>query len=118
MFEAVIIFKIADLLFLSRIEEICNKLSFEFKTVQNVEQLQLALIERQRALVICDLVSSKKDLESIAKIARTNDSKVIGYYPHVDRNTASFARLARIDYIVPRSTFQPKLLSLLSQKHL
>lgn len=109
----VVIYNIKDLLFSARIEESCKRSSAEFRTAQSIDQLTLALKRRNHVLIVCDLVSAKADLDSIKKMARESGSEVIGYYPHVDKDTASYAHSLDVEYITPRSAFQSKLTALL-----
>lgn len=117
MFAAILMYKITDLLFASRIEEICRKSSTEIKSVQNLDQLDSAMNGKKPALIVCDLVSVKADLASVMRIAKANDSKVLGYYPHIDKNIATFSHSLNVDYVIPRSAFQSKLSSLVLQKN-
>lgn len=114
MFELVLAYKIVDLLFATKIEEICKRSAASFKNAQNLDQLYLALAAKGNKLIVCDLVSAKREIESIAGIVRASNAKLIGYYPHVDKDTAMFAHSICVDYVVPRSAFQSKLISLLS----
>jgi hypothetical protein len=97
-----------------RIEEICRKSSASYTRAETVDDLIQALKGQKRSLLVCDLVSLKGDLASIKKIASENNCAVLGYYPHVDRETESFARSLGIEYVTPRSAFQMKLKSLLN----
>jgi len=114
LFDAVIAYKITDLMFGVRIEEICRKSSAFYVRVETADELVQALKGEKKSLLVCDLVSIRGDLASIKKIALENNCAVLGYYPHVDKATESLARSLGVDYVTPRSAFQMKLKSLLT----
>ena len=116
MFDSVLMYKVTDLLFASRIEEICKRSSSEFRSIQNLDQLGTALSRSKHSLIVCDLVSTRTDLESVTRMAKANNSEVIGYYPHVDKDTATLAHSLNVNYVTPRSAFHSKLSSLVLQK--
>ena len=115
LFSKIIAYKITDLLFGVRIEEICRESSASYARADSPDELiQILKGQKRSFLLICDLVSIRGDLESIKKIASENNCAVLGYYPHVDKETESLARSLGIEYVTPRSAFQMKLKSLLT----
>ena len=116
MFDSVLMYKVTDLLFASRIEVICNRSSSKFRSIQNLDQLGTALSRSKHSLIVCDLVSTRTDLEPVTRMAKANNSEVIGYYPHVDKDTATLAHSLNVNYVTPRSAFHSKLSTLVLQK--
>ncbi|MHB1868245.1 MAG: hypothetical protein ACYCPP_04800 [Nitrososphaerales archaeon] len=114
MFDNIIAYKITDLLFGVRIEEICRNSSATYARAETADELIQILKGQKRSLLVCDLVSVRGDLASIKKITSENNCAVLGYYPHVDKETESLARSLGVEYVTPRSAFQMKLKSLLA----
>ena len=111
-FETIVIYKISDLIFATRIEEICRAKRKKFANAGSLEALRAAL--RENDLVVCDLVSVSKELGILKNVTKETGCQIFGYYPHVDKETETLARSTGIDFVVPRSAMQAKLRSLLS----
>lgn len=107
-------YRITNLMFRAKIEESCSRLGLKCKNASGVQDLEESLRDWSNVLIICDLVSSRPELESIIRVGRTKPSKILGYYPHIDRDTEAYARSVGVDYVVPRSAFQAKINQLLS----
>lgn len=110
----VILYQISNLLLLFKIKDTCVKNSKECSSAKTLDKLS-ELLKTNQALIICDLVSVKSELPVIIKIAKEYNSKIFGYYSHVDKETEALARSVGADYIVPRSALQSKLRSVLVQ---
>jgi hypothetical protein len=98
-------------MFAVRVEEAGKRSSTMFKKADRLGDL--ASISGERVLLVCDLAYVKSELESVTKLAKERNWKIIGYYPHVDKETEALARSLGVDFITPRSVFQQKLRSLL-----
>lgn len=113
--RSVVIYRVQDLLFRSRIEEICKQVGSSFSMVDSAEELK-ASFGKDNSLIVCDLASAKSDLKTIREICSVSGSLILGYYSHVDAETRKRAEAHGVDFIVPRSAFQQKLIQLLSKR--
>lgn len=113
MFNTIVRYRISNLMMASKIEEICSNLSKECFDVKASIALIESLSIRNRVLVVCDLTIVKSEIEELVRITRAKNCHIFGFYPHVDKDTETKARLAGVDYIVPRSAMQAKLRSIL-----
>ena len=113
MFDHLVSYKVSDLLFSARIEEAGKKVSASYERIDSIDDLP-ARLQKSRALIVCDLTKVKLDLENLTRVAKQNGWEILGYYPHVDKETEAYARSLGVDYVTPRSAFQYKLTALLS----
>jgi hypothetical protein len=113
MFDHLISYRVSDLLFSVKIEEAGKNALASYQRIDSINELPTGL-RKSSVLIVCDLTKIKPDLENLTKLAKKNSWKIIGYYPHVDKETETLARSLGVDYVVPRSAFQYKLVALLS----
>ncbi len=96
------------MLFAVRVEEAGKSSSTKFQTVNSFEELN-RITSNGMALIVCDLTQVKSELGAIARLAKDRQWKILGYYPHIDRETERLAHSLGVDYVTPRSVFQLKL---------
>ncbi len=114
MFDSIVTYKISDLMIAVKIKEICARSSKEFSNAKTVEELTEILSRNRRSLIVCDLPRVKTELADVKRIASLHNCQVFGYYPHVDKETETIARSLKVEYVVPRSTLQSTLRSLVA----
>lgn len=110
-YESIVAYRVSDMLLAIRIEDICRSKGKQFSRATTLDMLETNLLEG--GLLVCDLTLVSRELDSLKKLSVRKMCKIFGYYPHVDKETERLAKSAGIDYVVPRSALQAKLLSLL-----
>ena len=113
MFDHLISYRVSDLLFSAKIEEAAKKASASYERIDSINELPTKL-QKSSVLIVCDLTKTKPDLRDLTNVAKENGWRIIGYYPHIDKETETLAHALGVDYVIPRSAFQYKLIALLS----
>ena len=108
----------SDIFLQSRIMELARALVVNAKTVTAEEELIRETDSNEPSLVILDLASSDYDPFSCAKKLKTKTvpPKILGIFPHVRTDLRLSAEEAKIDYIVPNSSFLKTLKSVLQKE--
>ena len=98
--------------------ELARALGANAKTVKAEEELIRETDSNEPSLVILDLASSDYDPFSCAKKLKTKrvPPKILGIFPHVRADLRLSAQEAKIDYIVPNSSFLQTLKSVLQRE--
>lgn len=114
----VLVYKLQDLLLRSAIEETCTISGIQIAYANSNNELEALLEGSKRdgtkVLVICNLLMNASDLQYLVGTAKNFQNKILGFYPHVDKETESRAIAAGVDFVVPRSAFKTKLRILIS----
>ncbi|MDG6999429.1 MAG: hypothetical protein JRN15_09980 [Nitrososphaerota archaeon] len=109
----VILYKVHDLFFRAKIEQICGQFRATVSTANSSEELKRLLTTQKPVLIVLDLANSKLDLASIASLCSNVGAQVLGYYSHVDVETRIAAAKAGIKNITPKSGLEKKLSNLI-----
>jgi hypothetical protein len=113
LFDIIVVYKISNLMMVARIEEMGAHSLKPVLGAKNLTELSSVLQEKSKALIVCDLTIVKEDLPELEKIARTRDSEVLGYYPHIDKGAERAGRSCGIKYVVPRSAMESRIRQLM-----
>jgi hypothetical protein len=118
-FHVVVTYKIANLILLTQVREICSRHRVQLEQADDLDHLQNQLSSQNlhKTLIICELptlLEADNGIEEIARVARDKNASILGKFPHVSTEAGSRARAAGIEYVVPNSRFTQKLNSILS----
>ena len=113
MISYIVLYKVRDLFFRARIEQICHQSEVSVASADSPEELKRMLSNPQPVLVVLDLANSRLDLVSIASLCSNVEAQVLGYYSHVDVGTRISATEAGIKNITPKSGLEKKLSALI-----
>lgn len=113
MFDLLVAYRVSDMLFAVKIEEAGKSSSTKFQSVSSMDELT-RIMKNGKTLIVCDLTQIKSELELITSLAMERHWKILGYYPHIDKETEKLARSLGVDYTTPRSAFQHKLAAVLA----
>jgi hypothetical protein len=101
------------------IEQICARNGTKVATARSTEELRSILEHDEssnKSLVICDLVSSQRKLDTLASFRKNFGFAILGFYPHVNKKIEALAHTVGVDYIVPRSALYARISGLLKPK--
>ena len=108
-----IAYKLTDLFFRVKIQEIAKRYGTKFVEVSDLCSLNDSIIKTSgRILVVFDLMRVDSELDALSKIASVSTT-MIAFYPHLEKEAAARARKAGISNVVPRSALESKLDSVL-----
>jgi len=103
-----------DLLFSSQIESAATKRGFNVRVSSNLKALSQLLAEAKPGMVIVNL-DRVEDFDFLRSLkGRTETSRFVGYYSHVDAKVAEEAKNAGFEIVLPRRAFVSKLSEILS----
>jgi DNA-binding NtrC family response regulator len=105
-----------DLMFLSRIREAAKGAGLEVRTVRGVETVRQAAHDGAR-MVLIDLDSARLPwADALAALATEAESgpPTVGFFGHVNAETAQAATAAGCTLVLPRGAFVQRLPSLLA----
>jgi len=97
-----------DLLFSSRIESAATRWGFEAKTAVTIEDFKRASQEHKPMALLVNLDVFPTDGSSLLASYR-GQCRLIGYYAHVDAQTASRGIAWGFEEVMPRRTFVDRL---------
>jgi DNA-binding NarL/FixJ family response regulator len=113
-----LVYKLQDLMLRSVIEEACSKAGVQIAYCNSKSDLKALLDESRRKgskiLVICNLVMNEDELDELVRTAKNFQAKILGFYPHVNKEAEKRALALGVDIVVPRSSFSSKLRILIS----
>ena len=108
-----IAYKLTDLFFRVKIQEIAKRNGTQFVEVSDLYSLKDSIIKTSgRILIVFDLMRVESELDALSKIASVSTT-MIAFYPHLEKEAAARARKAGISDVVPRSALESKLDSVL-----
>ncbi|MDG6995749.1 MAG: hypothetical protein JRN52_07490 [Nitrososphaerota archaeon] len=108
----VIVYKVHDLFFRAKIEQICSQSGASVAIADSTEELKHMLSSPKRVLVVLDLANCRPELASIASLCSNVGAQVLGYYSHVDVETRIAAAQAGIKNISTKSGLEKNLSNL------
>ena len=104
-----------DLLFSSRIESAGKKFGLEVKTATNMNELRERLSERSPKLLLVNLDALDERDESLAELFSPGSCRLLGYYSHVQAESAEKALKRGFESVIPRRAFVVKLGEIFAQ---
>ena len=111
---------VEDLIFSVKISTAAKALGVEVQFERAAEMVLSRIREKQPALVILDLNSTKlQPMEVVAALKADPDLKhieTLGYVSHVQTDIIAAARMAGIDDVLARSAFSDRLREILTPK--
>ena len=117
-FKAVILFRITEIMLKASLEETFRTYGVEITYASDVSELEKNLqssANRINCLVICDLILARNELDALVEVSKNKlGVKILGFYPHINTEIRSKAKVSRIDYVVPRSNLITKIKELLA----
>lgn len=103
-----------DLMFSTKIKELCRTYGREARTVRDIPSLESALKEVVAELVIFDLNSRDIDVFAGVSLALATNAKTLGFFSHVDEKLKHRANELGMQNVVPRSRLERELSALLA----
>lgn len=98
-----------DLLFSSRIESVGAKFGLEVRTVTTTNALRESLKGILPKLLLVNLDALDERHESSKELVSPGSCRLIGYYSHVETESAEEALKSGFELVVPRRAFTVKL---------
>lgn len=104
----------SDLFLRSRIGELASPLGLTAQFASDITELKV-LVSQGPKLVILDLSSDEYDPIIVAEQLKAERPGLLllGFYPHVRKDLETKARNARVDFVVPNSSFLKSLRNIL-----
>jgi len=112
---AVVLVYEPDLFFSSRIESAGKKFGLEVKTATNMNELRERLKERSPKLLLVNLDALDEREESLAELVSLGSCRLLGYYSHVQTESAEKALTRGFESVIPRRAFAVKLSEIFAQ---
>jgi hypothetical protein len=112
---AVVLVYEPDLFFSSRIESAGKKFGLEVNTITNVNELRERLKEALPKLLLVNLDALEEQDESLAGLVSQGSCRLIGYYSHVQTESAERALKRGFEIVIPRRKFAVKLGEIFAQ---
>lgn len=107
-------FKLSDLFFIARIQEIAKSRNSRFVEVGDYDSLQSLVRNAEgKTVIVFDLMKVQDEIGLLSSL-ESGSTTLIGFYPHVEKEVGSRARTLGITNTVPRSALELKLRSALS----
>jgi len=104
-----------DLLFSSRIESAGKKFGLEVKTITNMNELHERLKEGLPKLLLVNLDALDERDELLAGLVSPGSCRLVGYYSHVQTESAEKALKRGFESVIPRRAFVVKLSEIFAQ---
>jgi hypothetical protein len=104
-----------DLFFSSRIESAGKKFGLEVKTITNMNELRERLNEGLPKLLLVNLDALDERDESLAELVSPGSCRLLGYYSHVQTESAEKALRRGFESVIPRRAFAVKLSEIFAQ---
>ena len=104
-----------DLFFSSRIESAGKKFGLEVSTITNANELRERLKKGLPNLMLVNLDSLDERVESLAGLISPGSGRLIGYYSHVQAESAEKALKRGFEIAIPRRAFVLKLSEIFSE---
>ncbi len=98
-----------DLLFSSRIESVGAKFGLEVRTVTTANALREGLKGVLPKLLLVNLDALDERHESLKELVSPGSCRLLGYYSHVDAESAEEALRSGFELVIPRRAFAVKL---------
>ena len=106
---AVVLVYEPDLFFSSRIKSAGERFGLEVYTATNMNELRERLKERSPKLLLVNLDSLEERHESLAGLVVTGSCRLVGYYSHVQADSAEKALRSGFETVIPRRALTVKL---------
>lgn len=113
MAELVLVYE-PDLFFSSRIESAGKRFGLEVNTVTNLNELREKLKEGLPKLLLVNLDALEERHESLAGLVSSGSCRLLGYYSHVQAESAEKALRSGFESVIPRRAFAVKLSEIFS----
>ncbi len=105
-----------DIFFQAKLMETAKQAGVELKSFSTGEALLAELEKQTPRLVVVDLNARQDPMETIAAVrTRWTDTRVIGFFSHVQTELAKQARDAGCTEVMPRSKFTKELAAIFSE---
>jgi hypothetical protein len=115
MAELVLVYE-PDLFFSSRIESVGKRFGLEVNTVTNMNELREKLKEGLPKLLLVNLDALEERHESsLAGLVSPGSCRLLGYYSHVQAESAEKALKRGFESVIPRRAFAVKLSEIFSE---
>jgi hypothetical protein len=98
-----------DLLFSSRIESAGEKFGLEIKTMTTINELRESLKGGLPELLLVNLDALEERHESLAGLLSPGSCRMLGYYSHVNDESAEGALRSGFELAIPRRAFMVRL---------
>jgi hypothetical protein len=104
-----------DMFFSSRIESAGKKFGLEVKTITNMNELHERLKEGLPKLLLVNLDALDERDELLAGLVSPGSCRLLGYYSHVQTESAEKALKRGFESVIPRRAFVVKLSEIFAQ---
>jgi hypothetical protein len=104
-----------DLLFSSRIESAGKRFGVEVNTITNMNDLRERLKNGLPKLLLVNIDALEERHESLAGLSPTGSCRLLGYYSHVQAESAEKALKCGFEIVIPRRAFAIKLGEIFAQ---
>jgi hypothetical protein len=112
---AVVLVYEPDLLFSSRIESAGEKFGLKVNTISNMNELRERVKEGLPKLLLVNLDALEEQDESLAGLFSQGSCRSVGYYSHVQTESAEKALKRGFEIVIPRRAFAVKLSEIFAQ---